>query len=166
MDGCLTETSGPFHKLQVEHNNRIDHRNEQKGYKSCCREASDLCITHRFPKGTTVYRQREESDDSRAHCDKNGAKPHDTGVQHCLLERFSFSVPFLDEIEKDDDVADDDADETHHTQETHETERSAHNPQCCQGSDGSVRNCRKNNEGFDGVLELEHQREEDAHNGD
>src|SRR6266849_3893179 len=92
--------SRPFHKLQIEHNNQIDHRNEQEGNECCRREPSDLCITHRFPKRTTVKGQREQSDNGRADCDKDGTESHDTGVQHCLLERFALSVPFLDEIEK------------------------------------------------------------------
>src|SRR5262245_39384017 len=72
----------------------------------------------------------------------------------------------FNEVEEHDDVTDNHTYETHDPTKCHEPERRSHDPQCRQRAHHAKRHSRNNDERFDGVLELEYERQEDRRHRD
>jgi hypothetical protein len=73
--------------------------------------STDLGVTEWLPQRPAVRRQREQREHGRGRGDEDRAQPHDARIDEGDAQGRSFLVLLLDEVEEDDDVAHDDADE-------------------------------------------------------
>src|SRR5215469_6729674 len=99
----------PFHDPKIQDGDAVKDGHKQKGNESGNRQSADLRVTKRLPQGTAVARQRKQRQDGRGHSNQNRAESFNSGIPNRLLEWFAFLMHFLNEIEKHDHVADDDA---------------------------------------------------------
>ena len=109
--------------------------------------------------------ERKESKDCSAYRDQDGSEADDPCIKQCFFERLAFFVHLLDEVKQHDDVADDDADEAGDPEEGHKPERRSHQVKGNECADDAIRSGSEDQEWFDGVTELESQREENEGNG-
>src|SRR5262245_25191927 len=156
----------PLHQFQVEHEDGVNHGNQQQGHKGGDTQAADLRVTHRLPQRPAVRGQRKEREHRGADRDHHRPQPHNPRVQQRLAQRSASFARFFDEVEEHDDVADDHAHQAHATEEGHKAERRSHHPQRRKRAYHPEGNRREHDQGFDRVLELKDQRQEDGHDGD
>ena len=123
-------------------------------------------VAERLPERAAVDGEREEREHGRADGDHHGAEADDAGVEERFFERLAFFVHFFDEVEENDDVADDDADEAGDSEERHEAEGRAHDVERDQRADDAVGSGGEHEERLDCVFELECEGQEDHGDGD
>src|SRR5246127_1379641 len=109
--------------------------------------------------------KREKRENSSEDCDKNRAEPEYSSVDHGILKIVPGNVTFLDEIKKDDGVADDDADQAGDAEKCHEPERFSHHPKRSECTDHAIWRCGQHQQWLNAILELKHQRKKDGKRG-
>src|SRR6266478_1280204 len=156
----------PRNPLQVQNKNRVKDRDQEQRDEGSDGESANLGIAERLPERPPFERERKQSKDGRPDGDHYRTNALNAGIGKSTFEWFALFVHLLDEIEEHDHVADDDANEAGNPKECHEPEWRAHDRQCDQRSDRSVRCGRKHKQGLDGILELKEQSQLDAYERD
>ena len=67
----------PLHDLQVQHDDAVEDRNQQKRDESRRRRSTDLRITQRLPKRSAMQRQWEEGQRCCRHRNQHRTEPYD-----------------------------------------------------------------------------------------
>src|SRR6266446_3884465 len=152
----------PRNPLQVQNKNRVKDRDQEQRDEGSDGESANLGIAERLPERPPFERERKQSKDGRPDGDHYRTNALNAGIGKSTFEWFALFVHLLDEIEEHDHVADDDPNEAGNPKECHEPEWRAHDRQCDQRTDRSVRCGRKHKQRLDGILELHKQSQVDA----
>src|SRR5215467_11580225 len=106
-DNVLFCWCSPLHPLQVENKDSVQHGHQQQRNHRRHAETADLSVTKRLPQRPAMRRQREESNNSRAHRDQYRTQTNDAGIEERFAQTLSTFVGFFNEVEQHNDVADD-----------------------------------------------------------
>src|ERR1700757_1225291 len=144
----------PTDEFQIQHDEGIEDGNEQKRYESSDRQSPNLRIAKRLPKRAAMCSQRKQ----RNHCGRNRdhhwPQTKDAGIDQRQLQFLALFSSLLDKFKEHNDVAHNYTDEADDPKECHKSKGLAHNGERKYCTDNAVRNGSKDDQGFEGILEL------------
>ena len=90
----------PFEDLQIENEDRVEHRDQEQCDEGGHGQPADLRVTQRLPERASMQRQGEQGEDGGPDRDHHRAQAHDAGINHRFFKRLALGMLLLDEIEK------------------------------------------------------------------